>query len=90
MPLPWSVSFAVGDRAGCVRPTEYPRRPEGLTIARNSNRVCRVGLQFDGIRARSFGSFNDADRLIEILVMVGGDFRDAIRGKPFLTYFCRH
>jgi hypothetical protein len=35
-------------------------------------------LQLNGVRAGLFGSLNDADGLIKILIMVGGKLRDYI------------
>ena len=52
---------------------------EFFTLAADCDRICGVSLEFDGICASFFSGMNDFDCLIEILIMVGGEFGNAER-----------
>jgi len=71
------IIAAVWDHAHTA---ERPLDPEEPIVTINRQRVGRIGLQLDGVGAGSFRRLEDPDRLLKVLPMVGGHFRNNISG----------
>jgi hypothetical protein len=61
-------------------PQRAARNPKTLFVTAQRDRVGRVGLELDRIRAGVLGGAKNPDRLIEVLIVVGGEFGNEING----------
>jgi len=59
-------------------PQRAARNPKTFFVAAQRDRVCRVGLELNRIRASVFGSMNKADRLIKVLAMIRRQLGDNV------------
>src|SRR5271170_498606 len=59
-----------------------PDRPttnlEVLTVTADRNRVWRIGLYFYGISSGFLARLNEANRLVEVLIVIGGKLGDHV------------
>ena len=54
--------------------------PEILPVARDGDRVRRLGLELNGVRTNLFRRLDKAHGLPEVLVVIGGELGDQIDG----------
>ncbi len=80
LPIPGRIGLAVQLVQRAAIPKRAPSDAELFAIARDRHGVRSVGLQLDRIRTRVFGGLNDANRLIEVLVVIGGELSNNVDG----------
>jgi hypothetical protein len=65
---------------GTAIPQCTARNPKTFFVTAQRDRVGRVGLKLGRIGARVLGGAKNPDRLIEVLIVVGGKFGNEING----------
>src|SRR5262249_22065159 len=78
LPVPRCVGLLIEAVEGLAIPQRATLDSETLLVAVNGNCVCGISLQFDSIGTGALGSFDDANRLIEVLVVIRGQLCDEI------------
>ena len=61
-------------------PQRAARNPKTFFVTAQRDRIGRVGLEFDRIRAGFLGGAKNPDRLIEILIVIGGKLGNDVNG----------
>ena len=80
LPLPRHVRLLVEVVQGRAFPQRAGARAERLRVARDRDRVGRVGLELDGVGARLVRGMDELDRDILVLAMVGRQLGDDVDG----------
>src|SRR5271154_7015231 len=72
------MGFAIEFIKGAAIPERTSANLEVFTIAADGDRVRRVGLHFYSVSSRFFAGLNQPDRVLKILVVIGGKLGDDI------------